>query len=232
MKDERDIRKQSCARTMRTHGDAVYRLAFARMRNKADAEDVLQTTFLRYFASEKEFTDVSHEKAWLLRVCINACIDLQRSAWRTKVSAMPENFDVADKAAALYGETPQERAVSKAMETLSPEQRTAVHLHYFEGYSTGEIAQMLGIRPATARSHLHRARIAMKKELERTTLAAQTKGGTASSKETEHAIDTANAPRSATLNAAFANVQRPKASKSPRPFFSNSKQSPDEGGMQ
>ena len=144
---------------------------------------------------------------------------------------MPENFDVADKVAALYGETPQERAVAKAMETRSPEQRTAVHLHDFEGYSTGEIAQMLGIRPATARSHLHRARIAMKKELERTALASQTKGETASSKETEHAIDAANAPRSATRNAAFANAQRPKASKSPRPFISNSKQSPDEGGM-
>lgn len=54
----------------------------------------------------------------------------------------------------------------KPMQGLSPEQRTVVHLHYFEGFSTGEIAQMLGMRSATVRSHLHRARIAMRNALE------------------------------------------------------------------
>ncbi len=165
MHEDNEQRKRRCALAMRTHGDAVYRLAFARTRSKHDAEDIFQTTFLRYFAANRTFNNAEHEKAWLLRVCINACLDLQRSAWRRRVDAMPDGFDVADPAS-TPDKTPQEDALNAAMTQLSPEQRTAVHLHYFEGYSTGEIAQTLGLRPATVRSHLRRARIALKAALD------------------------------------------------------------------
>ena len=158
MKNDNEERKRRCAEAMRAHGDAVYRLAFARCRNTADAEDIFQTTFLRFYASRTLFKNAEHEKAWLLRVCINACKDLQKSAWHMKVSAMPDEFDAPDMNTRKDA-TPQEEALDEAMRGLSPEQRTVVHLHYFEGFSTGEVAQMLGIRPATARSHLHRARI-------------------------------------------------------------------------
>ena len=165
MKNDNEERKRRCVEAMRVHGDAVYRLAFARCRNTADAEDIFQTTFLRFYASRTLFKNAEHEKAWLLRVCINACKDLQTSAWHTKVSAMPDEFDAPDMNTRKDA-TPQEEALDEAMRGLSPEQRTVVHLHYFEGFSTGEVAQMLGIRPATARSHLHRARIAMRNALE------------------------------------------------------------------
>lgn len=165
MSIDNEERKKRCAEAMRVHGDAVYRLAFARCRNTPDAEDIFQTTFLRFYASPIPFGNPEHEKAWLLRVCINACKDLQKSAWRTKVSAMPDEFDAPDTSARKET-TPQEEALDEAMQELSPEQRTVVHLHYFEGFSTGEIAQMLGMRSATVRSHLHRARIAMRNALE------------------------------------------------------------------
>ena len=165
MKNDNEERKRRCAEAMRAHGDAVYRLAFARCRNKADAEDIFQTTFLRFYASRTLFKNAEHEKAWLLRVCINACKDLQKSAWHTKVSAMPDEFDAPDMNTRKET-TPQEEALDEAMQRLSPEQRTVVHLHYFEGFSTGETAQMLGMRSATVRSHLHRARIAMRNALE------------------------------------------------------------------
>lgn len=165
MSIDNEERKKRCAEAMRAHGDAVYRLAFARCRNTADAEDIFQTTFLRFYASHISFGNPEHEKAWLLRVCINACKDLQKSSWRTKVSAMPDEFDAPDTSARKEA-TPQEEALDEAMQRLSPEQRTVVHLHYFEGFSTGETAQMLGMRSATVRSHLHRARIAMRNALE------------------------------------------------------------------
>lgn len=165
MSIDNEERKKRCAEAMRVHGDAVYRLAFARCRNTPDAEDIFQTTFLRFYASHIPFGNPEHEKAWLLRVCINACKDLQKSAWRTKVSAMPDEFDAPDTSARKET-TPQEEALDGAMQRLSPEQRTVVHLHYFEGFSTGETAQMLGMRSATVRSHLHRARIAMRNALE------------------------------------------------------------------
>ena len=78
---------------------------------------------------------------------------------------MPDEFDAPDPRARKET-TPQEEALDEAMQGLSPEQRTVVHLHYFEGFSTGEIAQMLGMRSATVRSHLHRARISMRNALE------------------------------------------------------------------
>ena len=165
MKNDNEERKRRCAEAMRVYGDAVYRLAFARCRNKADAEDIFQTTFLRFYASRTLFKNAEHEKSWLLRVCINACKDLQKSAWHMKVSAMPDEFDAPDMNTRKDA-TPQEEALDEAMQGLSPEQRTVVHLHYFEGFSTGEIAQMLGMRSATVRSHLHRARIAMRNVLE------------------------------------------------------------------
>lgn len=165
MSIDNEERKKRCAEAMRAHGDAVYRLAFARCRNTADAEDIFQTTFLRFYATHIPFGNPEHEKAWLLRVCINACKDLQKSAWRTKVSAMPDEFDAPDTSVQKEA-TPQEEALDEAMQRLSPEQRTVVHLHYFEGFSTGETAQMLGMRSATVRSHLHRARIAMRNALE------------------------------------------------------------------
>ena len=165
MSIDNEERKKRCAEAMRVHGDAVYRLAFARCRNTADAEDIFQTTFLRFYASPIPFGNPEHEKAWLLRVCVNACKDLQKSAWRTKVSAMPDEFDAPDTSARKET-TPQEEALDEAMQGFSPEQRTVVHLHYFEGFSTGEIAQMLGMRSATVRSHLHRARISMRNALE------------------------------------------------------------------
>lgn len=165
MSIDNEERKKRCAEAMCVHGDAVYRLAFARCRNTADAEDIFQTTFLRFYASHIPFGNPEHEKAWLLRVCINACKDLQKSAWHTKVSAMSDEFDAPDTSARKEA-TPQEEALDEAMQGLSPEQRTVVHLHYFEGFSTGETAQMLGMRSATVRSHLHRARIAMRNALE------------------------------------------------------------------
>ena len=73
MSIDNEERKKRCAEAMRVHGDAVYRLAFARCRNTPDAEDVFQTTFLRFYASPIPFDTPEHEKAWLLRVCINAC---------------------------------------------------------------------------------------------------------------------------------------------------------------
>ena len=119
MSIDNEERKKRCAEAMRVHGDAVYRLAFARCRNTPDAEDIFQTTFLRFYASPISFGNPEHEKAWLLRVCINACKDLQKSAWRTKVSAMPDEFDAPDTSARKET-TPQEEALDEAMQGLSP----------------------------------------------------------------------------------------------------------------
>ena len=63
-------------------GPSVYRLAFARLRRRADAEDVYQEVFLRYVEKGPVFEGPDHERAWFLRVTLNACNSLWRAPWR------------------------------------------------------------------------------------------------------------------------------------------------------
>ena len=89
---------------MEACGDAVYRLALCRMGSRADAEDVYQEVFLRLLRDTTDFRDEEHLKAWLIRVTLNRCSDLRRSAWFRRTApleaapdaAAPEDTDQAD----------------------------------------------------------------------------------------------------------------------------------------
>ena len=152
--------EQEAARAIARYGDTVQRLCTVHLKNQADTEDIFQTVFLKYVLHERDFADEEHEKAWFIRVTINACRDLLRSLFRR--STVP-----LDEAACLPAPPPAEhREVLEAVLALPPRQRAAVHLHYYEGYSTEEIAAILGQRPGTVRSHLSRARQALREQLE------------------------------------------------------------------
>lgn len=148
--------EQFLCNAMETHGDTVYRLALCRMQNTADAEDVYQDVFLRLLDQRAENWDGEHTKAWLIRTTLNRCADLHRFRLRRPVLALEDIPELArpadDSAAGLWD------AVARLPEKL----RTAVHLHYAEGYSTEEIAALLGVPAATVRTRLHRARRQLK----------------------------------------------------------------------
>lgn len=150
-------------------GDTVLRLAASRTGNRADAEDVFQTVFLRLHQGGKRFRDDEHLKAWLLHVTVNCCNDLHRSPWHRRRAALGDE-DMARLANRPDLDDPEGVAgrddeLEAALARLTDRQRTAVHLHYYEGYATDEIARITGERPATVRSHLHRARKALKIDL-------------------------------------------------------------------
>ena len=147
---------------MERWGDTVLRLATSRMGSVADAEDVFQTVFMRLLQSRERFTDDEHLKAWLLRVTVNRCRDLARSGWKRRTVALDPEWDAPDAAA----HDDEDAAVWDAVGQLPEQQRTAVHLHYVEGYSTEEIASALDCRPATARTWLFRARARIRELLE------------------------------------------------------------------
>ena len=69
----------------------VYRLAYARTGNRADAEDVYQDVFFRLFRSQPEFASYQHIRAWLIRTTIHTSVNLLRSAWRRHFRPMPAN---------------------------------------------------------------------------------------------------------------------------------------------
>ena len=138
---------------MERWGDTVLRLATSRMGSIADAEDVFQTVFMRLLQSRERFTDDEHLKAWLLRVTINCCNDVHRSPWSKRRAELDDATLSTLRASELdepgreapddaFGNRNLEPGdLAAALARLTPQQRTAVHLFYFEGYATDEIAQ-------------------------------------------------------------------------------------------
>ena len=136
--------------------NTLLRPALAILGDPYEAEDAVQDTFLPYLATRPDFQDEGHEKAWLLTVCANGC----KSRLRTRKSR--PTIELLDVYPTPDGDS---GAVAEAVFALPANQRAAVHLFYYEGYSTQEIARMLGQRPGTVRSHLSRARETLRRVL-------------------------------------------------------------------
>ena len=71
--------EEEANRAIEQYSDTVRRICFLHLKNEADTEDIFQTVFLKYVLSSAEFQSPEHEKAWLIRVTINACRDLLKS---------------------------------------------------------------------------------------------------------------------------------------------------------
>lgn len=150
-------------------GDAVWRLCFARLRNRADAEDAFQNTFFALVRACPTFESAEHEKAWLLRCACNCVTDIFRVRKRHRAVSLDD--EICANAACesnMDAETSivDDEELANALAHLSDAQRTVVHLYYFEGYSIQEISHITGQKPSTVQSHLHRARKALKIEME------------------------------------------------------------------
>nr|WP_270385909.1 sigma-70 family RNA polymerase sigma factor [Butyricicoccus sp. TM115-194] len=137
---------------------AVFRAAYAYLRNKSDAEDVLQDPFLQYMRTSPELESSAHEKAWLLRVAINLSKNKLNSAWFKHTNALEESYPCDDLDSDLA-------FVWDAVRALPPKYREPIHLFYHEGYSAAEIARILGQKENTVRSLLHRGRSMLKETL-------------------------------------------------------------------
>ena len=137
--------------------DTVYRICFSFMKTRADTEDMVQETFLRLMSNGTVFQSEKHEKAWLIVTASNVCKGALRRSWRkhTSIEELPE----------IAQEGPELNPVLEAILALPRDQKTAVYMYYYEGYSSAEIAQALGCRQGTVRSRLSRARQALKKDL-------------------------------------------------------------------
>lgn len=146
---------------MTRHGDAIYRLALCRTQNIQDAEDIYQDVFLQLLRDQTAFTDDEHLKAWLIRVTINRAGSLHRRLWRRR-----ETLSLEQAACCAAPPSDEYRELWEIICALPPKLRTVIHLHYAEGYSTDEIANLTGCRPATVRTRLFRARNQLKNALE------------------------------------------------------------------
>jgi RNA polymerase sigma-70 factor (ECF subfamily) len=161
------------------HLDALYRTALRMTRSEADAEDLVQETFIRAFRFRDQFTLGTNMKAWLFRILTNTFINTYR-----RKAAQPEVTDLegvdefslyrrmADDRAASSSPDPEaellnsvvDTEVTDALEELPEKFRTTVLLDV-EGFSYKEIAEMLSIPIGTVMSRLHRGRKFLQKRL-------------------------------------------------------------------
>ena len=110
------------------YADLVKRLCMVNLKNYADTEDIFQTVFLKYALCSTAFESVEHEKAWMIRVTVNACKKWHRSPWRKRVS-------YEEYIAAQPDTTAESREILRAVMELPRKYRMPIYLYYFEGYS-------------------------------------------------------------------------------------------------
>ena len=148
---------QMAAEALDTYGNAILRCAYNYLHNMADAEEILQETLLKILTSAPNFESEEHKKGWLLRVAANL------SKNRLEYNALRVYDELSED---LAKEGREDLSfVWEAVKDLPTQFREVIHLHYYEGYSTEEIALILGRNPSTIRSDLRRGREKLKSVL-------------------------------------------------------------------
>ena len=162
------------------HMPALYAAALRMTRNPADAEDLVQETYLRAYRGFDGFQEGTNLKAWLFRILTNAYINAYRAKQRRPQEAELEDVEdlylyhrLPDVEQATRGRSAEadvleritEHEVKAAIEALPEQYRLPVYLADVEGFSYKEIAEMLDIPIGTVMSRLHRGRKGLEKRL-------------------------------------------------------------------
>lgn len=145
-------------------GDRLYAVARLILRSTELAEDAVQEALVRAWQQLPSLRDPDRFDAWLYRLVVNACADQGRQVrrWTDRVRPLVLDPPIDDDTGSIADRDQLERGFSR----LKPEQRAVVVLHHYSGFSTAEIAQILGIPEGTARSRLHYATEALRAALE------------------------------------------------------------------
>ena len=144
-----------------TYAGTLYRIACTYCRQHADAEDIVQTAFMKLYQTETEFQDEEHIKRWLIRVTVNEARNLCSSFWKKNVtslesSGMIQPYDFP---------RPEYSDLYDAVLSLPGKYKIVVHLYYYEDYSVKEIAEILSLKETTVQTQLMRARQQLKIKL-------------------------------------------------------------------
>lgn len=151
--------EQEVSRALELYSDTVRRLCMIHLKNHADTEDIFQTVFLKYALRSAAFESDEHERAWFIRVTINACKDLLKSFFRTRTTSLDEVSELSTDL------TTDLREVLDAVLGLPEKYREVVYLHYYEQYTAPEIAHITGKNTNTVYTLLNRARQMLREKL-------------------------------------------------------------------
>lgn len=153
MRSEEEVR-----RALDQYSDTVRRLCFVRLKKREDADDIFQDVFYKYARSTAAFESAEHEKAWFIRVTLNACRDFLKRFSRRNISLE----ELADIPAEM---PPDNREVLSAVLSLPEKYRQVVYLHYYEGYTAPQIGSILKKNPNTVYTLLTRSKNLLRERL-------------------------------------------------------------------
>ena len=151
---------QELEKTAAQYADMIYRIALNDTGSPPDAEDILQEVLLARFLAPHPFESQEHEKRWLIRVTLNKGKNHRRALLRR--AALP----LEEAEACFLSQAPEHITLRAAAAALPRKLRRVVDLYYYEGYSTAEIAALLGAKEPTVRTWLRRGRMKLKNLLE------------------------------------------------------------------
>ena len=137
---------------VRKYRKTVFGTALCFVKNPSDADDIAQEVFMKLSDYDGEFDSDEHIRAWLIRCTVNLSKSLLRSYWH-RFSAPLEEAD--DK---VYYDSTENADMLKLLNKLRPKIRTALYLHYYEGYSAAETAKLLGTTESAVMARLSRGR--------------------------------------------------------------------------
>lgn len=139
--------------------DMVYRLCFILLKNTADADDAVQSIFLKLYKHSKPFHDREHERAWLIVTTKNTCKDILKSWWRSRrvdLDNLPEKTH--------WDHDDQQKDILEQLLWLPEKYRTVMYLYYIEDYSIREMSKLLNRKESTIQTQLSKGRSSLKAE--------------------------------------------------------------------
>lgn len=143
------------------YGDMLYKIAYLYFGNPHDAEDALQEVFIKLLYGSPAFKDTEHEKAWLIRVTQNVCLDMLKSSAKKNISA--DDIILPDRAKA---DSDMRLDVIKKVTALPAKYKAVVILYYYCDLPVSEISRTLKLGTSSVKMRLKRAREILKIELE------------------------------------------------------------------
>lgn len=143
------------------YADMLYRVALSQLQSADDAQDAVQDVFVKYMSASQHFNDDEHERAWLIRVTVNACHDAMRKRKRRSYVSLDDVAELSqhDSGFDAVGAV----GVMSALAELPEKHRAVIVLHHLEGFSVEEVAKMLGLSVSATKMRLSRGRDALKK---------------------------------------------------------------------
>ncbi|MFQ6678098.1 MAG: RNA polymerase sigma factor [Fidelibacterota bacterium] len=149
------------------HDEKIMILAYQLMKNKQDAEDLYQETFVKAYKSIATFRFESSFYTWLYRIAVNTGLNMKRKMSRMYTQEPLEEYDpienIPDSSRNTYGEI--NRAIKTATNELPEKQRTAFILKYLQGMKIKDVSAIMGIGEGTVKKYLFRAMEKMRKQL-------------------------------------------------------------------